>query len=371
MSNPISLFVSSKDADRHNNINIIRFIAAAMVIYGHMAHLAGYSVPVLFGEEVSGIAVKVFFVLSGYLIMQSYMRDGHLFRYGIRRVFRIFPGLIFVCFITAFVIGPFLSDSGIRTYFSDISTYEYFIKNCIMYPVYNLPGVFTNNYYPTAVNGSLWTLPVEFSMYILLPLFIVSFKKLHILKLGIAFTGVVLMTLELIHIIWYPDWCCVIWGTNIFDGLVLAPYFFIGAVFTFPELKRALNLQWAVVLAFLAGIVVLSSYWQYELLIFLVLPYITLSCSFATPAIFGRVFAINDYSYGLYLWGFFIQQVLVSLIGIGSLSILPYTFICLIASLSCAMVSWHLIEKPGNALGKRLTAWSRSRQRVREAKDDC
>ncbi len=102
----IRLFVAAPELDRHNNINLIRFIAASAVIYGHMAHLLGVPVPLLCGEEILSLAVKVFFVLSGYLITQSYLRDDHPFRYLVRRVFRIFPGLIFVVLVSVFVFGP-------------------------------------------------------------------------------------------------------------------------------------------------------------------------------------------------------------------------------------------------------------------------
>ncbi len=87
-----NLFVSSCDKDRRNNINLIRFVAAAMVVYGHMAHFMGGQMPILFGQEASSIAVKIFFFLSGYLICTSYLRDPHPLRYLVRRAFRIFQG---------------------------------------------------------------------------------------------------------------------------------------------------------------------------------------------------------------------------------------------------------------------------------------
>lgn len=358
--------MSPEKDDRHNNINIIRFIAAAMVIYGHMSHLIGAPMPLLFGQEVSSIAVKVFFVLSGYLIAQSLMRDNHTFRYFVRRTFRIFPGLIFICFVAAFVLGPLLSSEGLRAYFTNSAPYEYFIKNSLMNPVYALPGVFENNLYPNAVNGSLWTLPVEFSMYILLPISVFVFKKLNILKSGLTIVAVALAVLSIVHMLFFPDAVLAVWGSNVWDGLVLAPYFFAGAVFSFPEFKRIFNLQWAIVLAFIAGVIVLSGYWQYEIVVFLTLPYITLSCSLATPAIFGRVFAVNDYSYGLYLWGFFIQQILVSFIGVDKgIPLVVYATLSLVVATVFAMVSWHLVEKPCNGVGKKVCAWSRKREAER------
>lgn len=362
------LFVAPESEDRHNNINLIRFVSAAMVIYGHMAHLIGAPVPNLFGEEVSTIAVKVFFVLSGYLITQSFMRDDNFFRYMVRRVFRIFPGLIFVCFMLAFVIGPFLSTLSAGEYFSHAQTYKYFLHNSLLYPDYFLPGVFTANPYPDAVNGSLWTLPVEFTMYLLLPLIVVVFRKLKLLRTGLAGAAIVFACLDVCYVTFFSDAVFVVWGSNVYQGLVLAPYFFAGSLFTFPEVKERLNIQVAFVFAFMLGIVVFAGgYWKYEVLVLLTLPYITLSCSFATPALFGRVFAVNDYSYGLYVWGFPVQQMLVSYFGADGFQLLPYTIISFLVATVCAMISWYVVEKPGNHLGKRITRWSRKKEEKRRA----
>lgn len=357
----IQLFVSAPEKDRKNNINIIRFFAAAMVIYGHMSHLAGFAMPTLFGEDISTIAVKIFFVLSGYLITQSFLRDENFIRYGIRRIFRILPGLIFVVAVTVFCLGPFLSSLGLREYFMHQDTYFY-LMNCLLYPVYYLPGVFESNLYPNAVNGSLWTLPVEFFMYIILPLFIVVLRKLRILKVGLFALTLLFFFFDLAYIAWFPDARLIIWGTNIFDGMTLAPYFFAGAVFTFPKVQAKLKLQVATLMILIGAGLTFSYYWQYEIVLFLILPYVTLACSFPASALFGRVFAVNDYSYGLYLWGFLTQQTIVSILGADAMGMLPYTLLCIAIAFVCAIVSWHFVEKPCNMLGKKLTGYSRKCQ---------
>lgn len=79
---------------RTNNFNVIRIIAAAMVIYGHMSSLMGLPVHGVYGQSVSTLAVKILFIVSGYLVMKSLMSDSHFGRYMLRRSFRIFPGLI-------------------------------------------------------------------------------------------------------------------------------------------------------------------------------------------------------------------------------------------------------------------------------------
>lgn len=355
------LFIGQKEENRSNNINIIRFVAAAMVIYGHMASLADFPLPVLFGEPVSHLAVKIFFVLSGYLILQSFLRDENFFRYMVRRTFRIMPGLIFVVVVSAFLLGPALSENGIRAYLSNPSTYEY-LKNILMYPIYYLPGVFSDNFYPTAVNGSLWTLPVEFLMYLILPFFVVIFRKLKILKPGLFVTALGLFVFHVVQVFVFPEARFVVWGTDLFQALSLAPYFFAGAFLSFPEAKNIFNMQWAFSLLFLGSILVFKWTWLYETVVFLLLPYATLTFSLASPAIFGRVFAVHDYSYGLYLWGFPVQQTFVHYVGAEAMSLLLYTVVCFFIALLCAMVSWHFVERPCNRLGRKIILLSKNKK---------
>lgn len=357
------LFFSDKQFDRGNNINLIRFVAAAMVIYGHMSHFTGTAMPYVFGQGVSTIAVKVFFILSGYLICQSYLRDSCAFRYFTRRVFRIFPGLIFVSFMTAFIAGPILSELSFSEYYSSNGALVYFVSNSVMNPVYNLPGVFLDNYYPNAVNGSLWTLPIEFSMYILLPIIFLVFRMKSKLKPWVMLiAALVFSCASLFHISFNPHSIFVVWGTDIYGGLVLIPYFFFGAFAALVKLEHLCNIQVAALLATIGSIATAGEgALVSELVTLAILPYITLSLSFPKHAIFGRVFAVNDYSYGLYLWAFPIQQTIVMLLGPDSFSVFIYGTICLIPSFLAAMISWHLVEKPASSLGKKITRWSRQR----------
>lgn len=151
---------------RNNNFNIIRFVAAMMVVLGHMCHLVAVEVNQLLGQAVSTIGVKIFFLISGYLIAQSFLNDSNIVRYCIRRFFRIIPGLAGVVLFAVFIIGPVFTILPIKDYFSHGTTWAY-LKNIGLYIQYFLPGVFEANPYPDAINGSLWTLPVEVILMIL------------------------------------------------------------------------------------------------------------------------------------------------------------------------------------------------------------
>ena len=359
----LHLFVAPTACDRHNNINFIRFVAASAVIYGHMAHIMGVPGPMLCGQSIASLAVKIFFAVSGFLITQSFLRDGHPFRYLIRRIFRIFPGLIFVVLVTTFLFGPLVSILSPSEYLTHPATWDY-LYNCILNPRYALPGVFAAAPYPDVMNGSLWTLPVEFSLYLLLPLLLVPLRALNIEKVGILVLAVGCSVLDLCNMAGIIDLSHIVWGTRVGDAMVLVPYFFFGALAVYPEVRSKFNLQLSIALLIMLVAVHTSVDWKYEIFVLLVLPYVTLSWALATPAVFGRVFAVNDYSYGIYLWAFPIQQMLVYGLGPQAMGLMAYSVLAFCCTLPCAMVSWFLVEQPCSRLGKRLTTWSRVREKA-------
>lgn len=337
-----------------NNFNIIRFFAAFMVIYGHMSSIMGYAAFPLFSQRVSTIAVKIFFIVSGYLITKSYLSDSHFGRYMIRRTFRIFPALIVLVLLTVFVVGPTMTTLPLSEYFSNLNTWRYF-KNLLFSPVYALPGVLTDATYPNAVNGSLWTLPVEFAMYLLLPLFVILFKKLGSIKWGMGVMAVLTLTLSVLQITCFPTASFVVWGNDLLQTFPLLPYFFIGSFFSFPEMRKYLNLQAAVALVVLASFT-LASPAVMEVVVAIVLPYFTLSLALCEKPIFSKWFAKSDFSYGLYLYGFVVQQIVYSFLAPLNIPVLPMALICFAATLVMAIPSWYLIEKPIQSLGQ---AWIR------------
>ena len=154
---------------RENNFGILRLCAAIMVISGHMANLMLLPVPTLFGRQVHALGVYVFFLIGGYLITKSWMSDPHPICYAVKRFMRIWPPLAAYVLFAAFVAGPLLSELSAAEYFASGGWKTYLLNLCL-YIMYSLPGVFARNPYPNAVNGSLWTLPVEAAMYVAVPL---------------------------------------------------------------------------------------------------------------------------------------------------------------------------------------------------------
>jgi peptidoglycan/LPS O-acetylase OafA/YrhL len=150
-----------------NSFDLLRLLAAAAVIAFHAAPLAGLA-PWSIGQvNLGALGVGAFFVISGYLVTDSRVRTGSLQAFLAKRVLRIEPGLIASLVVTAFVIGAFATTLPLGEYLRRKEVYLYVAKNTLLYPTaYGLPGVFEYNPLPKVVNGSLWTLRVEFTLYL-------------------------------------------------------------------------------------------------------------------------------------------------------------------------------------------------------------
>ena len=253
--------------------------------------------------------------------------------------------------ISVFIVGPIFTTLPLENYFSD-PLIKVYLKNIVFYINYNLPGVFVDNIYPNAINGSLWSLPVEVFMYIMLPAIFIIFRKVS--KKPVVFIlAIISECVNLGRQIFFPDLRIVIYGSNIVDALALIPYFFVGMLFCFDGIKRYLNFQLATALLIIGMMLDISTV-KGELLLFFVLPYFIFSFAFVENPLFKKCFSKNDYSYGMYLYGFVIQQILVNKLAYLGLSLNVFMLISTTVTMIFAILSWHLIEKPCQKIGKRL-----------------
>ena len=155
---------------RNNSMNIMRLLAALAVIYGHASAVTGRGPGDLFLQFVGykfigGVAVDVFFVLSGFLITASAMSGKGIRYFVVSRVLRIYPALIICVVLSVFLLGPLLTVS--HEYWVSTATWRYLFGNATAYRTeYFLPGVFSGLHDP-AVNGSLWSLLVEVRLYLM------------------------------------------------------------------------------------------------------------------------------------------------------------------------------------------------------------
>jgi peptidoglycan/LPS O-acetylase OafA/YrhL len=219
------------------------------------------------------------------------------------------------------------------------------LRKIALYIGYYLPGVFETNRVPNAVNGSLWSLPVEFLMYIVVAA--VGFLRGN----RWAFAALT-VTSAVITFFWaqHASQMVVVYASDLRQVFICGTYFWVGAVFYKFDLKRYFSLSVAV-MACVAMISLESSAEALSVLAWVLLPTVVLAFGLSYSPTLNWLTRSGDYSYGIYIYAFPIQQIVIYLYP--SMSLRIYLPICFALTLVCAIFSWHLIERPSLALKPR------------------
>ena len=337
--------------DRDNNFDVLRLFAAALVLWSHCYPLTGNPEPL---SEVAGatggeIGVIMFFAMSGFLIARSWSEDPDPGRYFLKRALRLLPALAVAVAFTTLVVGPLFTTEPLGDYLTDPETWFYFVRASVLVTISgHLPGVFLDNVYPNAVNGSLWTLPVEAGCYVM----IAVLGLLGIVRRGgLLLAGSALCLLAVTPLSPLAnavgDTAA---GGNTLIVLQLIGTFLLGALFY--ALRARLRLSWLVLAALaLLWMLTWDGGWT-ELTTVLLFSYGTLVLAFRTPASLRRLAAPGDVSYGVYVYAFPVQQSLAALWG-SALS--PGMMFAIAAPVTyvLALLSWRLIERPALRLRRR------------------
>lgn len=318
------------------NFDVIRLVAASAVLVSH-------AFPITMGDNraeplfrltggdltLGTLAVGIFFATSGFLVTASMDRSSTTRVFAWRRAVRILPALVAVVLLTAFAIGPLLSSSP--DYFAHIQTYRY-LSNIVFIFDPHLPGVFLNNPLPGAVNGSLWTLFHEVACYIALAATWRAGLYRQPLSYVIAFVLAITAAVALEAFSSGPL-------LKVQQFCALASYFLGGTLLYLFRARVPLTLP----LVAAASVVLLAGtlFGGAKVVPALCVPYIAIFAGFQKE----WVKLPGDYSYGIYVWAFPVQQALVQLLpGMG-----PLTNMAMAAPIVLALgaVSWIMIEKPG------------------------
>ncbi len=321
-----------------NNFLLLRLIAALLVLFGHSYALLALGMAELdptrrWLEQIYThfIGVMVFFVISGYLITLSWQRNPQLGRYLISRALRILPALAFCVSVSALVIGPMLTSLPVSRYFLSAEPYAYVFGNLSLVSLqWRLPGVFASNPVSDFFNGSLWTLPVEAKMYLCVAAFGVCMllRRRWIANVALSASILVYLVWPLLHT-----------GDLGLDRMLVA-FFAFGALSCVNREWLPISLPVFVSIVFACWLARDSAAYRYLLAI--AIAYGTLWFAYAPrlPPLRG----IGDWSYGTYLWGFPVQQTLISL-DIFTTPLLLFAA-ALLPTLLMAALSWHFVERP-------------------------
>src|SRR5262245_10794102 len=215
-------------ASRTNSFDVLRLLAAGFVFWSHQFALLGHSEPVPPGlkETYGGLGLYIFFAISGYLNTASLLASRSAPLFLASRALRIYPAVL-VSTVVTMAAGAVVTIVPLTTYLGSYETVLFIVKNATLLAgaAQHLPGVFTHNPAQSAVNGSLWTLPYEIYLYLILAvvLTLVSFRgSIVILLLGVA---IIIGTLHP-HVNWAPSqlsWF-VIFSVIFFPGATLAVF---------------------------------------------------------------------------------------------------------------------------------------------------
>lgn len=328
-----------------NNFQLLRFLAASAVILFHCYALTDRwtSEPLwrLAPEmNLGALGVKVFFVISGFLVTQSWYARRRLDQFVIARVLRVYPALIVA---TVWTIALAAMSSRVPTlgFLAHPQTGDFFWRTALgLGAPDRLPGAFARNPFPDAVNGSLWTLPIELRLYLVLAIAgVLTLLTRRVLWLVAALAAGVATVL-------WPAWMPRLLPGDAMVVRELALLFLLGSLAY--AWRDALPLS-LVAAAAAIGLVAWNpgGYPRGVLLFAPLLAYVVLVVA-CHPRLRFRLFnRAGDYSYGLYVYAFPIQQTVVQrMAGVEPLTLFAYAFP---VALVMAMASWYAIERP--ALG--------------------
>ncbi|MEO5971141.1 MAG: acyltransferase [Bdellovibrionia bacterium] len=329
----------------------LRLILATLILFWHSFYVCysensstfhkSWAHPIF--HPLLKMILPMFFFLSGFLVSTSAFRLRSTLTFLLYRAFRIFPALLVEVFISAVFLGAIMTDFSIEEYYSHDSFYLYF-KNIVGNVQFFLPGVFRNH--PISiVNANLWTLPAEFYCYAIMAglmftrIFFIRRLFLLVFSLGSAAVFYMLLT----------SWT---WGDAgiVFVRPPLLVCSFLLGVFCFiysDKIRIAKPL-------FCFSVLGLGFFdWKYTTILgVLCACYLCLCIGFVDLRRFPLI-KHGDYSYGIYLYGFPIEQAVWHALPIAR----EWWVLFLIAfpvTLVFSIFSWRVVEQPFLKLKRHL-----------------
>ncbi|WP_187992543.1 acyltransferase family protein [Vibrio harveyi] len=317
-----------------NTINLIRHIAALLVIYAHSFELIETnqvdSLKYLLNVDMGFLAVNVFFFLSGSLIYQSAVNSTNLLNYFSKRGIRILPAL-WVCLIITTLLFWIDSDLYLTDYLTDSITINYLL-NAFLMGEYIVLDIFDNNFYSFVGNGSLWTLRYEVVMYIIASIFVFKVvRKRNYIVYALFLVFFILMCVTISD------------DTNAFKNLGrLGTFFFAGAISSKISF-RSWDKRFLILMPALIGMTHIISFVGKEYLVSLCFIILIKWLIDLVNNLDNNSKVIKfDISYGLYIYAFPVQQFLSKYL---FFSDVYFYFLCstLITSI-LATCSWTVVE---------------------------
>lgn len=317
---------------RSNSFDQLRLFAALLVLAGHSYPLTAQVAPAFLGRPLHGLGLEIFFAISGYLVAQSLARDSNPLRFLAKRALRILPAL-WVATAVLLVFGLCVTSLAPLEYLTNAGTLS-FLKNAALDIHYALPGVFTGNPYPSAINGSWWSLPYEVTLYVALLACVVFGRRFGVAILVSLYAGLTIAQLG---------------GSEQF--LSISGFFVAGAALS--ALQGIVKPNAYVALVCLLAAFLLQNELQ-DWYMPVLLAYCVVSFGLQPNPMPELSRPLGDPSYGTYLYAFAVQQAIVALVpGIDPVVL---TLLSAPPAILLGILSWRFVERPALALKPRMPA---------------
>src|SRR6266566_4238193 len=297
---------------RANNFDALRLLAALSVVFSHSFLIAEGSEASEPFAWITGnqcilglVGVFVFFIISGYLVTESYCRHPAPGRFAARRMLRIYPGLVVNVLVCALLIGPLVSTLPVSGYFAGPELREFLVKTLTLNPgPLHLPGVlFADNSVGLLINGSLWTLRYEVMMYVMIVL--LGMARLLHLRTAIILTGIGIAA------VYFENWLKPLGDLG--EMAWFLGFFGAGMVLSF--MRERLVLDWRYALLAVAALVVFVGLGRFIMLFPLAGAYLVIWFARRYDRWLDYAKYCGDLSYGLYIYGWPSEQLVMWLSG--------------------------------------------------------
>lgn len=331
-----------------NNFDFCRFWLAVLVIFSHSFALVEgdeRNEPIgifTHGQIGSGrFAVNCFFAISGFLITHSWLRSTSTANFLLKRILRIYPGFVVAVLIGLFIVGPFATENFGLSKPAWLTLPVFLVALRSTEPI----GAFANNPVAGAINGSLWTIPFEFKCYLALMLMgfiglLSRYKKATISLFAITVLGSFFYPMVANPALDVGAFAGIFGGAS--EWALIFPWFVAGV--TFYLFRDQIKLT-PVLMAFIFAITVVASFLPPvgHLVFPFGITYLLFWFALYSPIHFDHWARYGDFSYGIYLYAFPIQQLIV--MNIPGISPIQLFLVSTPLSIIAGIMSWHLIEK--------------------------
>lgn len=371
---------------RQNNFNVLRVLLAVSVIFSH-------SYPILYGIQVldpiarffryqkdvpedhaidlGHLALYGFFAISGYLVTMSWQNKRSIGDYFKKRILRIYPGLLVVVVLDMFIVSPLGAENAAHFWHALHVTSPLLYLNLLSLNSVQ-PPVFIHAPVAGSVNGSLWSIRLEFNCYLMVAALGMAAASLRRWIPRVIFRVLPLLLLALFYTVYCL--CCSSHLAAFTAMINIHPASHIGHILT--KLGSGQGLIPRMVLYFICGmcLYLYREVVSYNRVLALAALAILLASIYVLPVVaytlpFVGVYLLfyvafrpsrlagfgtrTDLSYGLYLYAFPIQQLL-TLYFRPHLNVLLLFLSALVITSGLAYLSWHFVEQPSLRLKQRL-----------------